>query len=72
MTTLAQEPGFPADVFADVLAANVEYLQGVLRRGSRLGNPVVFQNTVPNAAAGYVSVAQGLRGPTATFSSGWR
>ena len=53
------------------LAANVEYLQGVLQRGSRLGNPVVFQNTVPNAATGYVSVAQGLRGPTATFSSGW-
>jgi 3-oxoacyl-(acyl-carrier-protein) synthase len=52
------------------LAANVEYLQGVLQRGTRLGNPVVFQNTVPNAAAGYVSVAQGLRGPTATFSSG--
>jgi 3-oxoacyl-(acyl-carrier-protein) synthase len=52
------------------LAANVEYLQGVLQRGSRLGNPVVFQNTVPNAATGYVSVAQGLRGPTATFSSG--
>jgi 3-oxoacyl-(acyl-carrier-protein) synthase len=53
------------------LAANVEYLEGVLQRGSRLGNPIVFQNTVPNAATGYVSVAQGLRGPTATFSSGW-
>src|SRR4029079_5692474 len=52
------------------LAANVEYLQGVLQRGSRLGNPVVFQNTVPNAATGYVSVAQALRGPPATFSSG--
>jgi 3-oxoacyl-(acyl-carrier-protein) synthase len=53
------------------LATNVEYLEGVLERGSRLGNPIVFQNTVPNAAAGYVSVAQGLRGPTATFSTGW-
>lgn len=53
------------------LAANVEYLEGVLQRGSRLGNPVVFQNTVPNAAAGHVSVAQGIRGPTATFSTGW-
>lgn len=53
------------------LAANVEYLEGVLQRGSRLGNPIVFQNTVPNAAAGHVSVAQGIRGPTATFSSGW-
>jgi 3-oxoacyl-(acyl-carrier-protein) synthase len=53
------------------LAANVEYLEGVLLRGSRLGNPVIFQNTVPNAAAGHVSVAQGIRGPTATFSTGW-
>lgn len=53
------------------LAANVEYLEGVLLRGSRLGNPIVFQNTVSNAATGYVSVAQGVRGPTATFSTGW-
>lgn len=52
------------------LAANVEYLQGIRERGQRFGNPVVFQNTVPNAAAGYASVAHGLRGPTATFSAG--
>ncbi|PYQ55078.1 MAG: hypothetical protein DMF78_03515, partial [Acidobacteria bacterium] len=53
------------------LAANAEYLGGIIRRGARYGNPVVFQNTVPNAAVGYASVARGLRGPTATFSSGW-
>ena len=54
------------------LAANAEYLGGIIRRGARYGNPVVFQNTVPNAAVGYASVARGLRGPTATFSSGFR
>jgi len=53
------------------LAANLEYLEGIVARGSRLGNPVVFQNTVPNAAAGYVAIAHGIRGPNATFSSGW-
>lgn len=53
------------------LAANAEYLEGIRRRGARYGNPVVFQNTVPNAAAGYASAARGVRGPTATFSSGW-
>jgi 3-oxoacyl-(acyl-carrier-protein) synthase len=52
------------------LAANVEYLHGIHARGQRFGNPVVFQNTVPNAAAGYASTAHGLRGPTATFSAG--
>lgn len=53
------------------LAANAEYLDGIRKRGARYGNPVVFQNTVPNAAAGYASAARGIRGPTATFSSGW-
>jgi 3-oxoacyl-(acyl-carrier-protein) synthase len=53
------------------LAANAEYLDGIRERGARFGNPVVFQNTVPNAAAGYASAARGVRGPTATFSSGW-
>ena len=52
------------------LASNVTYLEGIIHHGSRFGNPVVFQNTVPNAAAGYTSVAQGIQGPTATFSSG--
>jgi 3-oxoacyl-(acyl-carrier-protein) synthase len=52
------------------LASNVAYLEGIIDHGSRFGNPVVFQNTVPNAAAGHTSVAQGIRGPSATFSSG--
>jgi 3-oxoacyl-(acyl-carrier-protein) synthase len=52
------------------LSTNVQYLQGILTHGSRFGNPIVFQNTVPNAATGYMSLAYGLRGPTATFSSG--
>lgn len=52
------------------LASNVEYLEVILARGTRRGNPIVFQNTVPNAAAGYVSIAAGIGGPNATFSSG--
>jgi 3-oxoacyl-(acyl-carrier-protein) synthase len=52
------------------LAANLEYLHGILARGARFGNPVIFQNTVPNASTGYASIAHGLRGPTATFSAG--
>jgi hypothetical protein len=46
------------------LASNVAYLEGIIHHGSRYGNPVVFQNTVPNAAAGYASVAQGSWGRT--------
>src|SRR5712691_6578948 len=53
------------------LSTNVEYLEGILQRGPRLGNPVLFQNTVPNAATGYISIAHGIRGPNATFGSGW-
>ena len=52
------------------IATNADYLQTILARGSRFGNPTVFQNTVPNAAAGYASVLHGLDGPTATFCSG--
>lgn len=52
------------------VATNAEYLRGILTKGPRFGNPVVFQNTVPNAAAGYISVAWELCGPTATFCSG--
>jgi len=52
------------------LATNGEYLQTILARGSRFGNPTLFQNTVPNAAAGYASVVHGLDGPTITVCSG--
>lgn len=53
------------------LAANAEYLTGIAERGARRGNPIVFQNTVPNAATGYISLAKGIRGPNATLCSGW-
>jgi 3-oxoacyl-(acyl-carrier-protein) synthase len=52
------------------LGTNLEYLEGIKARGTRFGNPIVFQNTVPNAATGYVSIALGIRGPNATFTSG--
>ncbi|WP_224364461.1 beta-ketoacyl synthase N-terminal-like domain-containing protein [Hyalangium versicolor] len=53
------------------LPTNEEYLEGILERGSRYGNPVVFQNTVTNAATGAISVVHNLRGPSATLCSGW-
>ncbi|MFP2959162.1 beta-ketoacyl synthase N-terminal-like domain-containing protein [Myxococcus sp. 1LA] len=52
------------------LPTNEEYLEGILERGGRYGNPVVFQNTVTNAATGYISMVHDLRGPTATLCSG--
>ncbi len=53
------------------LGANVAFLEGIRDRGPHLGNPLIFQNTVPNAATGYISIAQKARGPNATFASGW-
>lgn len=53
------------------LATNEEYLAGILERGPRYGNPVVFQNTVTNAATGAISVVHDLRGPNVTLCSGW-
>jgi len=53
------------------LPTNAEYLESILERGARYGNPVVFQNTVTNAAAGYIAMVHDLQGPTATVCSGW-
>jgi 3-oxoacyl-(acyl-carrier-protein) synthase len=53
------------------LPTNAEYLESILERGARYGNPVVFQNTVTNATTGYISMLHGIRGPTATLCSGW-
>jgi 3-oxoacyl-(acyl-carrier-protein) synthase len=53
------------------LASNADYLDGIREKGPRRGNPIVFQNTVSNAATGYISLAKGIRGPNATMCSGW-
>jgi len=53
------------------LATNADYLDGIRDRGARRGNPIIFQNTVSNAATGYISLAKGIRGPNATMCSGW-
>jgi 3-oxoacyl-[acyl-carrier-protein] synthase II len=53
------------------LSTNADYLEGIRDRGPRRGNPIVFQNTVSNAAAGYLSIAKDIRGPNATMCSGW-
>lgn len=52
------------------LSSNAQYLEGIRAHGTRFGNPIIFQNTVPNAATGYVSIATGIRGPNATFAAG--
>jgi 3-oxoacyl-(acyl-carrier-protein) synthase len=53
------------------LSTNADYLAGIRERGPRRGNPIVFQNTVSNAATGYLSIAKDIRGPNATMCSGW-
>ena len=53
------------------LSTNADYLEGIRDRGPRRGNPIVFQNTVTNAATGYLSIAKDIRGPNATLCSGW-
>jgi 3-oxoacyl-(acyl-carrier-protein) synthase len=53
------------------LSTNADYLGGIRDRGPRRGNPIVFQNTVSNAATGYISIARGIRGANATMCSGW-
>jgi 3-oxoacyl-(acyl-carrier-protein) synthase len=53
------------------LSTNADYLEGIRDRGPRRGNPTVFQNTVTNAATGYLSIAKDIRGPNATMCSGW-
>ncbi|QDE92939.1 beta-ketoacyl synthase [Myxococcus xanthus] len=78
-TTLAIEAAGPGNPLQTGIAfgssygclpTNAEYLEGILERGGRYGNPVVFQNTVTNAATGYISMVHDLRGPTATLCSG--
>jgi 3-oxoacyl-(acyl-carrier-protein) synthase len=53
------------------LSTNTDYLEGIRDKGPRRGNPTVFQNTVTNAATGYLSIAKDIRGPNATICSGW-
>jgi 3-oxoacyl-[acyl-carrier-protein] synthase II len=43
------------------------FQERVRTRGPRLANPMSFPNLVQNAAAGYLSILFGLRGPSVTF-----
>ncbi|VFA99070.1 beta-ketoacyl-[acyl-carrier-protein] synthase family protein [Nocardia cyriacigeorgica] len=46
-----------------------EFTVPVLESGVTAANPAVFPNTVYNAAAGQVSMALGVRGPTSTLTA---
>jgi len=42
------------------------FLGGLVAKGPALANPMIFPNLVLNAAAGYVAIELGLRGPNST------
>ncbi len=42
------------------------FLAGLIAKGPTLANPMIFPNLVLNAAAGYVAIELGLRGPNST------
>jgi 3-oxoacyl-[acyl-carrier-protein] synthase II len=45
-----------------------DFFVGMLREGPEGANPSLFPDTVPNAAAGQVSIYHGVKGPNTTFS----
>jgi len=45
-----------------------EFFVGLVQKGPASANPMLFPNTVPNAAASYISILLKLRGPNTTFS----
>ena len=53
------------------LAVSREFLDGMHERGPHLASPALFQNSVHNAAASFISMGMGMRGPATTVSQGW-
>ncbi len=45
-----------------------DFFVQMLKEGPELANPALFPDTVPNAAAGQISIYHGLKGPNVTFS----
>jgi hypothetical protein len=48
-----------------------ELLDSMHERGPDLASPALFQNSVHNAAASYISMGMGIKGPCTTVSQGW-
>ena len=46
------------------------FLKSLFEKGPAMASPLLFQNSVHNAAAGHVSIAFGLRGPSETICAG--
>ncbi|MCL6448793.1 MAG: beta-ketoacyl-[acyl-carrier-protein] synthase family protein [Armatimonadetes bacterium] len=44
--------------------------RSIILKGPAAANPRLFPNTVMNAAAGYICLAMGFRGPTSTIAAG--
>jgi hypothetical protein len=51
------------------LSATVDFLEGVASRGPAFGSPTAFHQSVHHSAAGQLSIALGLRGPSLTVSA---
>ena len=45
-----------------------DFFVGMLKEGPEGANPILFPDTVPNAAASQISIYHGLEGPNTTFS----
>lgn len=46
------------------------FAENCLQQGPQYASPLLFPDTVMNAPAGYAAIALGLKGPTATISTG--
>lgn len=46
------------------------FLKSLFQKGPAMASPLLFQNSVHNAAAGHLSIAFGLRGPSETLCAG--
>jgi len=66
----AEEAGAVVGTAFGNLAESEEFLRGLFARGPARANPLTFPNSVLNAAAGYVAIDLGLRGPNFTVCRG--
>ena len=47
--------------------ASEAFMRPYLQRGPEGASPLIFPNSVANAASGHLALAFGLKGPSATF-----
>jgi 3-oxoacyl-[acyl-carrier-protein] synthase II len=66
----AEEAGAVVGTAFGNLAESEEFLRGLFAKGPARANPLTFPNSVLNAAAGYVAIDLGLRGPNFTVCRG--